>query len=108
MLEAFLDHRVEELVARARSEGHESGEYVLSGEPPRTLSLHVWQADDGGVWIALSDVSELIRLRRIRTEFVGNLAHELRTPLSTVRLLIESLSLEAEKADLPPRVRDSI
>src|SRR5262249_26558114 len=69
---------------------------------------HVWQADDGGVWIALTDVSELNRLRRIRTEFVGNLSHELRTPLSTVRLLTESLTLEAERADLPPRVRDSI
>ncbi len=108
MLEAFLDHGVEELVARAKREGHASGDYVLSGEPPKTMSLHVWQADDGGVWIALTDVSELNRLRRIRTEFVGNLSHELRTPLSTVRLLTESLTLEAERTDLPPRVREQI
>ena len=72
------------------------------------MSLHVWQADDGGVWFALTDVSELTRLRRIRTEFVGNLSHELRTPLSTVRLLTESLMLEAERTELPPRVRESI
>ena len=108
MLEAFLDHGVEELSARAQAEGHASGEYVLSGEPPKTISVHAWQADDGGVWIALTDVSELNRLRRIRTEFVGNLSHELRTPLSTVRLLIESLGIEAERAELPPRVRESI
>jgi two-component system, OmpR family, phosphate regulon sensor histidine kinase PhoR len=108
MLEAFLDHGVEELAAEARSEGHASGEYVLSGEPPKTLSVHVWRVGDGGVSIALTDVSELIRLRRIRTEFVGNLSHELRTPLSTVRLLTESLALEAERTDLPPRVRESI
>ena len=108
MLEAFLDHGVEEMALQARRDGHASGEYVLSGEPPKTLSLHVWQADDGGEWIALTDVSELNRLRRIRTEFVGNLSHELRTPLSTVRLLTESLALEAERTDLPPRVRDQI
>ncbi len=108
MLEAFLDHSIEELVATARSDGHASGEYTLTGEPQKTLSMHVWQAADGGVWIALTDVSELIRLRRIRTEFVGNLSHELRTPLSTVRLLTESLALEAERTDLPPRVRESI
>lgn len=108
MLEAFLDHSVEEVVAEARRNGHASSEYVLSGEPPKTLSLHVWVADDGGVWIALTDVSELIRLRRIRTEFVGNLSHELRTPLSTVRLLTESLMLESERTELPARVRDSI
>jgi two-component system phosphate regulon sensor histidine kinase PhoR len=108
MLETFLDHGVEQLVAEARREGHASGEYVLSGEPPKTMSLHVWQADDGGAWIALTDVSELNRLRRIRTEFVGNLSHELRTPLSTVRLLTESLTLESERMELPPRVKDSI
>ncbi|HEY7024221.1 MAG TPA: ATP-binding protein [Candidatus Limnocylindrales bacterium] len=108
MLEAFLDHGVEQMVEDARLEGHVSGEYVLSGEPPKTISLHVWQADDGGVWIALTDVSELNRLRRIRTEFVGNLSHELRTPLSTVRLLTESLTLESERTELPPRVKDSI
>jgi len=108
MLEAFLDHGVEDLVQTAKTTGHASGEYVLSGEPPKSLSVHVWQADDGGVWIALTDVSELIRLRRIRSEFVGNLSHELRTPLSTIRLLTESLALEAERTDLPPRVRESI
>lgn len=108
MLEAFLDHEVETIVAAARSEGHASGEYTLSGEPPRTLSLHVWEADDGGVWIALTDVSELNRLRRIRSEFVGNLSHELRTPLSTIRLLTESLMLESERTELPPRVKESI
>jgi two-component system phosphate regulon sensor histidine kinase PhoR len=108
MLEAFLDHGVEELSARAKADGHASGEYVLSGEPPKTISVHAWHTDDGGIWIALTDVSELNRLRRIRTEFVGNLSHELRTPLSTVRLLIESLTLEAERTELPPRVRESI
>lgn len=108
LLEAFLDHEVEGLADAARRNGHASGEYVLSGEPPRTLSLHVWQAADGGSSFALTDVSELNRLRRIRSEFVGNLSHELRTPLSTVRLLTESLMLEAEKTELPPRVKESI
>ena len=36
MLETFLDHGVEQLVAEARLAGHSSGEYVLSGEPPKT------------------------------------------------------------------------
>ena len=108
MLEAFLDHSVDELAQEARRKGHATGEYVMTGEPPRTLTVHIWQARDGDIWIALTDVSELRRLRRIRTEFVDNLSHELRTPLSTVRLLTESLSLEAERTELPARVKDSI
>ena len=108
MLEAFLDHSIDELAQQARRKGHAAGEYVMTGEPPRTLTVHIWQARDADLWIALSDVSELRRLRRIRTEFVDNLSHELRTPLSTVRLLTESLSLEAERTELPARVKDSI
>ena len=108
MLEAFLDHSIDELAQQARLKGHAAGEYVMTGEPPRTLTVHIWQARDADLWIALSDVSELRRLRRIRTEFVDNLSHELRTPLSTVRLLTESLSLEAERTELPARVKDSI
>ena len=108
MLEAFVDHSIDDLAKQARRIGHVSGEYVMSGEPPRTLIVHMWLSREGDLWIALSDVSELRRLRRIRTEFVDNLSHELRTPLSTVRLLTESLSLEAERTELPARVKDSI
>jgi signal transduction histidine kinase len=106
-MEAFIDHTVEELVEAARGGTRASGEITQSGEPPRTLEVHAWPAPEGS-WIALVDVSELRRLRRIRTEFVDNLAHELRTPLSTVRLLTESLGIEAERTELPPRVRESI
>ena len=106
-MEAFIDHHVEELIARAREHGRAKGEQSLTGEPQRTLALTAWRADRG-VWLALNDVSELQRLRRIRTEFIDNLSHELRTPLTTVRLLTESLAIEAERTDLPPRMRDSI
>ena len=106
-IEAFIDHQVEELVARAGQQGRAKGEHRLSGEPQRTLALTAWRAERG-VWLALDDVSELHRLRRIRTEFIDNLSHELRTPLTTVRLLTESLAIEAERTDLPPRMRDSI
>jgi len=108
LLETFLDHNVENLVARARQQGHASIEHVMSGEPQRTLVVHAWPSADGELWIGVVDVSELSRLRRIRTEFVDNLSHELRTPLSTVRLLTESLSLESERMELPARARDSI
>ncbi len=107
-MEAFIDHTVEELVAKARREARASSEISTAGEPQRTLRVHAWSGPDSATWVALEDVSELRRLQRIRTEFVDNLSHELRTPLTTVRLLTESLSMEAERTELPDRVRDSI
>jgi two-component system phosphate regulon sensor histidine kinase PhoR len=41
--------------------------------------------------IALEDVRELQRLGRARRDMVANISHELRTPITTLRLLVDSL-----------------
>jgi two-component system, OmpR family, phosphate regulon sensor histidine kinase PhoR len=109
-LEAFVDARVEELIATARQTGGSSGEYRLSGPDGPTLVVRARRSPIRGVWLVLEDVSELRRLQQIRTEFVDNLSHELRTPLSTVSLLAETLAREAEAAGdgVPPKMRDRI
>jgi len=52
----------------------------------------------GETLLFASDVTELRRLERVRQEFVANLSHELKTPLTSLRLAAESL------ADDPPQV----
>jgi two-component system, OmpR family, phosphate regulon sensor histidine kinase PhoR len=106
-MEAFLDHRVERLVAAART----SGSAAAADLPPRTsgdawLAVRARAAADGVVWVVAEDVTELRRLRRIRTEFLDNLSHELRTPVTNVNLLLEMLVREADQ--LPPRARERV
>src|SRR6266849_415294 len=48
----------------------------------------------------LTDVSELRRLATVRQEFVANLVHELKTPITSLRLTAESLL-----GDPPPKDR---
>ncbi len=109
VMEGFVDHRVEELVRRARAAGPGLLELTSVGEPQQTLIVRARPIErEGGVWVTLEDVSELRRLQRIRTEFIDNLSHELRTPLTTVRLLTETLTLELERTSVPQRIRDSI
>ncbi|CAN5552536.1 ATP-binding protein [soil metagenome] len=106
---AFLDHRIDSLFAQVAGSGSGRLDLVLPGEPQRTLLLRAERDAAGtGAWIVVHDVSELRRLRRIRTEFIDNLSHELRTPLTTIRVLSEVLSAEAGREPLPDRVRDSI
>ncbi len=62
----------------------------------------------GAMVLILEDVTEVRRLRQIRSEFVDNLSHELRTPLSTVSLLAETLARDAAAADVPAKMRDRI
>ena len=42
----------------------------------------------------------------IRAEFIGNLSHELRTPITNLSLLAESIARDAD--DLTPRVRERV
>ncbi len=109
-LEAFVDARVEDLIATAQRTGGSSGEYRLAGPDGPILVIRARRSPLLGVWVVLEDVSELRRLQQIRTEFVDNLSHELRTPLSTVSLLAETLVREAETVGdvIPAKMRDRI
>ncbi|MDL2336010.1 MAG: ATP-binding protein [Chloroflexota bacterium] len=107
-IEVFVDHKIEALIALSRKGGAGRGEYVVPSTPATTLELTCIPADGDGVVVALRDVSELLRLRRIRSEFIDNLSHELRTPLTTMRLLAETLNLEAKRTELPQRITDGL
>jgi two-component system phosphate regulon sensor histidine kinase PhoR len=51
----------------------------LPGEPPP------------GVVLVLRDVSEVKRLERMRQQFIANVSHELKTPLSSIKAYTETL-----------------
>jgi two-component system phosphate regulon sensor histidine kinase PhoR len=105
-MEAFTDHRLEEIVRTALRTGTAGGELAMRTAEAPTLLVRARRTTDGGAWLVLEDVSELRRLQRIRTEFIDNIAHELRTPLTTVSLLAETLALEADQ--LPRRTAERI
>ncbi len=110
LMEAFLDASVESLAQVALTQGTARNEIRRADADGPTLTVLARRAHGGGVWLVVDDVSELRRLQRIRTEFIDNLSHELRTPLTTVSLLSETLSRDAESAEvtLPPKMRERI
>ena len=55
------------------------------------------EGDRRYVGIAMQDITDLVTLNRARRDMVANISHELRTPITRIRLIIEGLFLDADK-----------
>ncbi|MDA8020459.1 MAG: cell wall metabolism sensor histidine kinase WalK [Thermoanaerobaculia bacterium] len=77
------------------------------GDPDRILELHgsPLVTDDGlaGAVLVLDDVTQLRRLETMRRDFVGNVSHELKTPLTAIRGMVETI---LDDPDADPALRE--
>jgi two-component system, OmpR family, phosphate regulon sensor histidine kinase PhoR len=69
----------------------------------RVLGARAGRLPGGGVILALRDETDLDRLARARRDLVANVSHDLRTPLTSMGLLVEALT--AGGVDQPERAR---
>ncbi len=51
-----------------------------------------------GALVALTEITELQRLGRVRRDFVANISHELRTPVTSLQILADTLANELGEA----------
>lgn len=59
-------------------------------------SLSTESGDPIGAVIVLNDITELENLSRVRTDFVANASHELKTPITAIRGLAETVLSDEE------------
>ena len=52
-----------------------------------------------GAVVVLHDVTEIRRLEEVRTDFISNVSHELKTPLAAIKGLVESILEDEEMPD---------
>ena len=88
----------EVLASTLESAEASSEEVILSASPrDRVLELHAspLRGTDPtrppGALVVIHDMTELRRLEAIRRDFVGNVSHELKTPLTAIRAQLETL-----------------
>jgi two-component system phosphate regulon sensor histidine kinase PhoR len=68
----------------------------LHGEEPRFLQAHGAPVRDAagrriGAVVVLNDVTRLRRLETVRRDFVANVSHELKTPVTSIKGFLETL-----------------
>jgi two-component system phosphate regulon sensor histidine kinase PhoR len=72
------------------------GDVVLGSGPDRMLQAHGTALRDAhgqaiGAVIVLNDITRLRRLENLRRDFVANVSHELKTPITSIKGFVETL-----------------
>lgn len=93
--------RLRKFIDDARTAGHvTSREWDLKrGEERDEFIVHASPFADGSILLTFDDVSEGKRLDAVRRDFVANVSHELKTPVSALSLLAEAVSEAAYEPD---------
>jgi two-component system, OmpR family, phosphate regulon sensor histidine kinase PhoR len=103
VLEVVRNSDLHEFVGRTLQEKEPvEADIVILGEPEKHLQAHGTKLEypDGkvmGALVVLNDVTRLKSLERVRRDFVANVSHELKTPITTIKGFLETLKEGALK-----------
>ncbi|MBT9437810.1 MAG: PAS domain-containing protein [Desulfobacterales bacterium] len=96
--EVIRNSELQKIIKKAISSGeHSEGDVVLFQDEEIILNVQTTSLlDEGedfiGILVVLNDVTRLRRLENMRKEFVSNVSHEIKTPLTAIKGFVETLS----------------
>ncbi len=94
----LLDGHLGDILATARRGQRSSRLVEIHGPPKMWLALDAEPMPDGAAVATTQDVSERMRTDAMRTDFVANISHELKTPVGAIAVLAEALEEERDPA----------
>ncbi|MFK7918685.1 MAG: sensor histidine kinase [Ilumatobacter sp.] len=94
----IIEDHLERALSRAREGEHVDDTVVLHGPPRLSLQLIAEPMPSGYSIATIEDVSEQARIESMRTDFVANISHELKTPVGALAVLAEALFGESDPA----------
>ena len=94
IIEATHDHEIANLAQRCLAIGEQlNGQIELtpSGKYLRVIAIPITGKVLSGCLLLLQDLTEVRNLQTMRQELVGNISHDLRTPLAGIKIMVETL-----------------
>lgn len=95
VIEVVHDHEVDEILRLCLKTAKEQNTQFESGVARRFLRAIaipiINQGKMSGALLLFQDLTELRSLQTMRRELVGNISHELRTPIASIKAMVETL-----------------
>lgn len=96
-VDLLVEAAVEKLMRQTLETGESKSERLeLFGPPPRVLVVSTVELADRICLAVIEDISERSRIDAVRTDFVANISHELKTPVGALSILAETLRDEPD------------
>ncbi len=89
-VEIFLDAEIQTACDQILS-GKKHLRLKITMPNDRMYEVNLVDIPEDGAVVVFHDISELVRLEKIRQDFVANVSHELRTPLTSIKGYAETL-----------------
>jgi two-component system phosphate regulon sensor histidine kinase PhoR len=93
-IEAVHDHEVDEILKLCLRTGQTQTaqfESVVSKRFLRVMAIPIAEGKQTGALLVFQDLTELRNLQTMRRELIGNISHELRTPIAGIKAMVETL-----------------
>ncbi len=91
-IEVVRDHECDALLKKSINTHEQQFSMIRTLQMKQLLSVSVFPCEGNGSYIVIiKDLTERQRIEQIRKDLVSNIAHEFRTPITSIRLLAETL-----------------
>ena len=94
VIEVTHDHEIDNLAKRCLTTGEQFNsqiELTPPGKYLRVIAIPITGEVLSGCLLLFQDLTEMRNLQTMRQELVGNISHDLRTPLAGIKVMVETL-----------------